>query len=104
VGGREGLAGSVGILPEEGLRSRKGRQVSRYDYHEHKSRNPPRWVPVVADEVLKETERSFLLLIDGEEIWIPKSQVNNPDVIGQGELDVEIEVTEWIARQKGIVE
>jgi hypothetical protein len=53
-------------------------------------------------EVKKETDKAFLCRVDGLDAWIPKSQIESPDEFGVGDLDREMEVTEWIANEKGL--
>lgn len=60
------------------------------------------WVYIEVDEIKKETEAAFLFLIDDEEVWIPKSQMADPDNYEMGDCDCEVSVTEWIANQKGL--
>ena len=47
-----------------------------------------------------ETDNAVLIDVDGEEIWIPLSQVDSMhfDVRGNGN----IVVSDWIAKQKGL--
>lgn len=52
--------------------------------------------------IVKATDKAFLIEYDDERHWIPLSQVANPDDYEQGDEDVSISVTEWIADQKGI--
>jgi hypothetical protein len=54
-----------------------------------------RTVWVDHDGVLRETDKAYLLQIDNEEIWLPKSQV-----IDIGEEQVGLKP--WIAEQKGL--
>jgi hypothetical protein len=61
-----------------------------------------RWVHLDVDRIAKETEAAFLLVIDGAEHWIPKSQVSDPENYEQGDEDLTISVTHWIADQKGL--
>lgn len=60
------------------------------------------WVHVHVDEILRETEKAILCLIDGEEIWIPLSQLQDPEEYGRGDKDFTLSITEWIADQKGL--
>lgn len=60
------------------------------------------WVHLDVDEVLRETDKAFLLLIDGEEVWVPKSQVSDADKYEAGDTDVTVSVTTWLAEQKGL--
>ena len=56
----------------------------------------------VAASVKHESEKAFLFVIDGVDVWMPKSQIRNCDVSKEG-VDQEVTVTEWIAQQKGMV-
>jgi len=49
------------------------------------------------DELIKETEIAWLVKIDKEEIWFPKSQCE------LDEDDKKVEVPEWLAIEKGLV-
>lgn len=49
---------------------------------------------------LNETEEAVLMDIEGEEVWIPKSQLLEwPMIDDEGE----VEMYEWIAIEKGLV-
>jgi hypothetical protein len=51
------------------------------------------------------TERAVLIEVDGEEMWFPFSQITDDSMIDDMiERDdyVEIEVSDWIAEQKGL--
>jgi len=54
-------------------------------------------------EVVKETEKAFLLRVDGdeEEIWVPKSQVIEDGALLEGETGT-MTLTTWVAEQKGL--
>lgn len=50
-----------------------------------------------------ETTKACLCVIDGEEHWIPKSQiVEESEVYEEGQEGVLV-LTQWIAEQKGLV-
>lgn len=50
----------------------------------------------------KETEKALLVDIDGEEHWLPKSQIHDDsEVYAEGGEGVLV-ITEWIAEQKGL--
>lgn len=54
-------------------------------------------------ECLKESTDAILVVIEGDEYWIPKSQIlGDSEVQGEGD-DGELIVTQWIAEQKGLV-
>ncbi len=61
-----------------------------------------RYVHLDVEKILRETDKAFLLLVDGEEIWIPKGQIANPDDYSEGDINCTVSITEWIANQKGI--
>ncbi len=50
--------------------------------------------------VKHETAAAFCCEIDGEEVWIPKSQIidGEPEI---GDEDIEVTVTSWLASQEG---
>lgn len=60
------------------------------------------YVYITVDEIKHETEKAFLLVIDGEEYWIPFSQIANAEDYFAGDTDVELAISEWIATEKGI--
>lgn len=60
------------------------------------------YVHVTVEKVERETASAFLLRIDGEQHWVPRSQIADPDTYEAGDQDVTVSLTEWIARQKGI--
>lgn len=62
------------------------------------------WVHIVVEEILRETDKAFLCLIDCTEVWIPKSQIADANNYEEGEMDCEMSITEFIAKEKGIRE
>ena len=61
------------------------------------------YVHLEVEKIVKETDSAFLLrLEDGEELWIPKSQIADPDDYTEGDEDATISITEWIARERGL--
>lgn len=61
-----------------------------------------RYRAVEVDEVLKATDAAFLFEIGGEEKWVPKSCVESPDEIGEGDTGLSVEVAEWFALREGL--
>jgi hypothetical protein len=59
------------------------------------------WVHLDVDEVKRETDKAFLVVIDGDEHWLPKSQISDPGDYSEGDENVSMSVTEFIAREKG---
>ncbi len=61
------------------------------------------WVHVDVDEIIRETEKAFLVRIDGDEVWLPKSQLSDADDYEQGDTDCTMSISEFIAKEKGLV-
>lgn len=53
-------------------------------------------VTIKVDTMVRETERAWLFAIDGDEVWIAKSQ----GVLD--EANSEVTVPEWLADEKGL--
>jgi len=60
------------------------------------------WVYVEVDRIVKETDKAFLCDIGGEEVWLPKSQISDPEDYSEGDEDVGMSVTDFIAHEKGL--
>jgi hypothetical protein len=53
-------------------------------------------------EAKKDTGRALLCEIDGEEVWIPHSQIDDDsEVFKLGDVG-RLVISEWIAKQKGL--
>lgn len=50
-----------------------------------------------------ESERAILVEIEGDEYWIPKSQVDDDSEVYAKDHSGELVISEWIAEQKGIL-
>ena len=59
------------------------------------------WVHLDDVSVMNITERAVLILYDGCQHWIPKSQIDEPERLSTGD-GYTLSITEWIANQKGI--
>ncbi len=60
------------------------------------------WVHIHVDKILKETDKAFLCEIDGEEIWLPISQVADSGDYSEGDEDLSMSITSFLAIEKGI--
>lgn len=61
------------------------------------------YVHLEVELITKATGKAFLLVLeDGEQVWMPFSQIADVDDYAEGDEDVTISVTEWIAEQKGL--
>jgi hypothetical protein len=63
------------------------------------------WICVDFDRVKAITERAILFVVDGEDTWIPISQISSEDVdqYEVGDVDGPVSITDWIASQKGLL-
>ncbi len=62
------------------------------------------YVHLDVDEVVRETDKALLLrLEEGEEVWVPLSQIADSDQYGAGDRDCTISVTSWFAEKEGLV-
>lgn len=51
------------------------------------------------EEIVMQTDKAILFRVEGEEHWIPKSQIDHVD-----EDSMEVTIPEWIAKDRGFVE
>lgn len=52
---------------------------------------------------LRSTDKALLVEVDGEELWIPHSQIDDDsEVYREGDAG-QLVISEWIAKQKGLV-
>lgn len=52
---------------------------------------------------IAETDSAVLCEIDGEQIWIPKSQIDDDSEVWENGQEGVLVMTEWIAEQKGLL-
>lgn len=61
------------------------------------------YVHLDVEKVLKRTDKALLVrLEDGNEQWLPLSQVSDEDDYDEGDEDCTISVTLWLAEQRGL--
>lgn len=54
-------------------------------------------------KALKETDKGLLVEYEGEEIWIPKSQITeDSEVTEEGDEGI-LAIPEWLAEEKGML-
>ena len=53
--------------------------------------------------VLAETTKALLVDIDGEEHWIPTSQIDDDSEVYKKGQEGQLVISDWIAGEKGIV-
>jgi hypothetical protein len=61
------------------------------------------YVHLEVEEITGETEMAFFLKVDGQEVCVPKSQIADAKDYSVGDENCTVSVTEWIARQKGLL-
>jgi hypothetical protein len=54
-------------------------------------------------ECIANTKEAALCVIDGEEYWIPQSQILNDSYVWKKGDEGTLVITEWIAIEKGLV-
>lgn len=52
--------------------------------------------------VKAETDKAILCVIDGDEHWIPKSQIDEDSEVYASGTEGTLVITDWIAQQKGL--
>lgn len=60
------------------------------------------WVYLNNCHVIGDTDKAILVEYDDEEVWLPRSQIDDGDKYETGDADVTLAVTEFIAREKGL--
>jgi hypothetical protein len=60
------------------------------------------WVHLESCNVKRVTDKAMLVEYQDAEVWLPLSQVSEADQYEEGDTDVTISVTEWIAAQKDL--
>lgn len=64
---------------------------------------PAEGVELEIEEVKKETDMAFLVLIEGDKYWLPKSQIyEGKDELEEGAASVEVTVSKWWAEKEGL--
>jgi hypothetical protein len=61
------------------------------------------YVHVEVEEIIKETDKAFLVRIDGEDAWLPHSQIADWADYEVGAQNVTMSVTRWLAEQEGLL-
>lgn len=59
-------------------------------------------VTIYVEEVVAETDLALCFSIDGEEVWVPKSVIEDGDSISKGDEDLKVEVASWFAEKEGL--
>lgn len=60
------------------------------------------WTHLDGCDVLARTDKALLVRYDGEEFWLPLSQVSDPDTHKAGDRNVTVSVSDFIADKLGL--
>jgi len=61
------------------------------------------WVNVEVESIVAATEKAiYVRTPDGEEVWLPRSQLSEGEKYQKGWTELTLSVTEFIAREKGL--
>ena len=60
------------------------------------------WVHLDVDRIKRITDKAMLVEIDGEDVWLPLSQVDNPSRFDEHDEDITVSITSWLANEKGL--
>ena len=52
--------------------------------------------------VVRETDLALLCDIEGEEHWIPKSQIHDDSEVYEDDTEGDLVISAWLAKQKGL--
>lgn len=58
--------------------------------------------PLQVDRIKIVTKAAILVVIDGREVWIPKSQVHEGNEIDPTDEPTEIHVAPWFIKKEGL--
>jgi hypothetical protein len=66
------------------------------------------WETICIEEIKAETEKAFLVRIELEDdsyvdVWVPKSQIEDPEQFSAGETDIEMNVRRWVLSEKNLL-
>ncbi len=59
------------------------------------------FVYVKAEKIKAVTDKAVLATIDGEDHWIPLSQLGDPERYRQGDTEITLDLTPWMAKKLG---
>lgn len=71
----------------------------RQGLYEHPTN--PKLVCCAGAKAVRETEKALLCQVDGMEVWIPKSQIDDESEVWTEGTEGTLVVTAWFAKEKG---
>lgn len=60
-------------------------------------------VMITVEKVVAITDAAICVLYEGIEAWLPKSQLFDYDNVEVEDTDVDLEATQWILEEKGLI-
>jgi len=54
-------------------------------------------------ECIHETDDAILVVVEGDEYWIPQSQIDDDSEVWKNGDEGTLVITEWIAEKKGLI-
>jgi len=54
-------------------------------------------------KALRETEKALLVEIEGEEVWLPKSQIDDDSEVYKEDTEGTLVIPLWLAEKHGLV-
>jgi hypothetical protein len=61
------------------------------------------YVHLDVDKILHITDAAFLLDLDGDKVWVPRSCIADPDDYEVGDTDLTLSIADWFAEKKGLL-
>jgi Ser-tRNA(Ala) deacylase AlaX len=63
----------------------------------------PEYVTFPTARCVRATSKAILVDVDGEEVWIPQSQVHDDSEVWRAGDEGKLVISEWIAKRKGLL-
>jgi hypothetical protein len=60
------------------------------------------YIHLEVERIKKVTANAMLCVIDGDDVWLPLSQVSDEEDYDEGDTNVTVSITEWLADQRGL--
>jgi hypothetical protein len=60
------------------------------------------WVHLEECKILSVRGKAIQIEYQHQRIWLPKSQISEPELFQEGDYPITVSITEWIAAEKGL--
>lgn len=63
-------------------------------------------VSIRFDKIVRESDsgKAVLVVFDGDDVWVPRSQFAAPESLVMGSVNVSAEVATWFAEKEGLID